>query len=175
MAGETPTIFEWGGGAEAFGRWLNRFYDLVEEEGTLAPLFGGSVHEEHRTHVLAWWIEVMGGPADYSANLGGYPAMLAHHRGLAITPEQRRLFVTLLSRAADEVELPGDPEFRAAIMGLCRVGLAPRRPQLRPRRRGRGGRGARAPLGLGSRSALRGLGWSRFTGSPGHSLMIFNE
>lgn len=58
---ETPTIYEWGGGTEAFGRWLNRFYDLVEEEGTLAPLFGGTVTEEHRDHVLAWWCEVMGG------------------------------------------------------------------------------------------------------------------
>ena len=45
---DTPTILEWGGGTEAFGRWLDRFYDLVEEEGTLAPLFGGTVSEEHR-------------------------------------------------------------------------------------------------------------------------------
>jgi hemoglobin len=114
---ETPTIYEWAGGTEAFGRWLNRFYDLVEEEGTLAPLFGGTVTKEHREHVLAWWCEVMGGPAEYTAKLGGYPAMLAHHRGLAITREQRRLFVNLLSQAADEAELPADPEFRAAIIG----------------------------------------------------------
>jgi hemoglobin len=119
---ETPTIYEWGGGTDAFRRWLDRFYGLIEEEGTLAPLFGGTVGEEHRTHALAWWIEVMGGPADYSANLGGYPSMLAHHRGLEITPEQRRLFVTLLSQAADEVELPADPEFRAAIMGYAEWG-----------------------------------------------------
>ncbi len=119
---ETPTIYEWGGGVEAFRRWLDRFYDLVAEEGSLAPLFGGTVSEEHRDHVLVWWVEVMGGPAEYTAKLGGYPAMLAHHRGLAITPDQRRLFVNLLSRAADEAELPGDPEFRAAIIGYAEWG-----------------------------------------------------
>jgi hemoglobin len=27
---ETPTIYEWGGGTEAFRRWLERFHDLVE-------------------------------------------------------------------------------------------------------------------------------------------------
>ncbi len=27
---EPPTIFDWGGGREAFERWLNLFYDLVE-------------------------------------------------------------------------------------------------------------------------------------------------
>ena len=48
--------------------------------------------------------------------------MLARHRGLAITPEQRLVFVTLLSRAADDVGLPADPEFRAAIMSYAEWG-----------------------------------------------------
>jgi hemoglobin len=121
MAG-TPTIYEWAGGADAFRLWLYRFYDLVEEDGTLLGLFGGTVTREHRDHVVAWWVEVMGGPAEYTAKLGGYAAMLAHHRDLAITPEQRRLFVTLLSQAADEVELPADPEFRAAVIGYAEWG-----------------------------------------------------
>ncbi|HEY2479387.1 MAG TPA: hypothetical protein VGI17_11745 [Solirubrobacterales bacterium] len=96
---------------------------LVEEEGSPAPLFGGTVSEQHRAHPLAWWVEVMGGPADYTADLGGgYPAMLAHHRDMAITAEQRRLFVNLLSQAADEAELPADPEFRAAIVGYAEWG-----------------------------------------------------
>ena len=64
----------------------------------------------------------MGGPAEYTGELGGYPHMLAKHRGLAITPQQRLRFVTLLSRAADEVELPADPEFRAAIMAYAEWG-----------------------------------------------------
>jgi hemoglobin len=119
---ETKTIYEWAGGTEAFERWLNVFYDLVEEDDGLAPLFGGRVGEEHRVHVLAWWVEVMGGPADYSAGLGGYPAMLAHHRGLGITPDLRLRFVTLLSEAADRADLPADPEFRAAIMGYAEWG-----------------------------------------------------
>ena len=35
----------------------------------------------------------------YTEELGGYENMLAHHRGLAITPEQRFRFASLLSRA----------------------------------------------------------------------------
>jgi hemoglobin len=61
----------------------------------------------------------MGGPADYTERLGGYERMLGRHRGLAITPEQRLRFVTLLSAAADDVELPADPEFRGAIVGYA--------------------------------------------------------
>src|ERR1700738_3376235 len=103
---EPPTIYGWAGGAEAFERWLNVFYDLVEGDDLLAPLFGGTVSAEHRDHVAAWWIEVMGGPTRYGEQLGGYESMVAHHRGLHITPEQRLRFVTLLSAAADAADLP---------------------------------------------------------------------
>ncbi len=119
---DPPTIYEWGGGSEAFERWLNVFYDLVEGDELLAPLFGGIVSEAHRDHVTAWWVEVMGGPARYGEELGGYEAMLSHHRGLEIGAEQRLRFVTLLSRAADEAGLPDDPEFRAAIVGYAEWG-----------------------------------------------------
>src|SRR3954469_16580986 len=105
MADETPTIYEWAGRRPAFEHWLNAFYDLVEQDELLAPLFGGQVSEEHRDHVTTWWCEVMGGPARYSDKLGGYEHMLGKHRDLAITHEQRLRFVTLLSRAADEADL----------------------------------------------------------------------
>jgi hemoglobin len=117
-----PTIYEWGGGREAFARWLDAFYDLVEAEPLLAPLFGGTVSREHRDHVTDWWCEVMGGPAVYSDARGGYEHMLAKHRGLAIEGEARLAFVTLLSRAADATGMPADPEFRAAVMGYAEWG-----------------------------------------------------
>ena len=123
MADAIPTICEWAGGRPAFARWLDRFYDLVEAEAQdIAALFGGHVSREHRERVTDWWTEVMGGPATYSEQRGGYEHMLGRHRGLAITPEQRLAFVTLLSRAADDAGLPADPEFRAAIMGYAEWG-----------------------------------------------------
>jgi hemoglobin len=117
-----PTILEWGGGPDAFRRWLDVFYDLIEREPLIAPLFGGTVSEQHRALAAAWWVEVMGGAADYTEHHGGYATMLGHHRGMAITPEQRLRFVTLLSQAADDAGLPDDPEFRAAILGYAEWG-----------------------------------------------------
>lgn len=123
MADMIPTISEWAGGRVAFARWLNRFYDLVEcEAPDIAALFGGRVSREHREHVTDWWTEVMGGPAVYSQQRGGYEHMLSRHQGLAITPAQRLAFVTLLSRATDDTGLPADPEFRAALMGYAEWG-----------------------------------------------------
>jgi truncated hemoglobin YjbI len=51
---EPPTIYEWGAGREAFERWLNAFYDLVERDDLLSPLFGGRVSREHRRNVTTW-------------------------------------------------------------------------------------------------------------------------
>ncbi len=120
--GETPSIYDWIGGTEAIGRWLNAFYDEVERDELLAPVFGGLVSQEHREHVTAWWAEVMGGPDVYSELLGGYEHMLAKHRGLAISPEQRLRFVTLLSAAADTAKIPDDPEARSALMSYAEWG-----------------------------------------------------
>ena len=66
MGDAVATIYDWAGGRDAFVRWLNRFYDLIEVEAPeIAAMFGGRVSEEHRAHVTDWWVEVMGGPATY--------------------------------------------------------------------------------------------------------------
>ncbi len=119
---DTPSLVAWAGGPEAFRRLIDAFYDRVEGDDLLAPLFPGGVSEEHRAHVTAWWVEVFGGPAAYTAELGGYRRMLDHHRGLGITAEQRFRFATLMSRAADDAGLPDDPEFRAAFVGYVEWG-----------------------------------------------------
>jgi hemoglobin len=115
-------LYEWAGGGEAFVRLINAFYDRVERDPLLAPFFPGGVSLAHREHVTAWWVEVFGGPTAYTAHHGGYETMLAHHRDLGITSEQRLRFATLMSQAADDAQLPGDPEFRAALVGYLEWG-----------------------------------------------------
>jgi hemoglobin len=119
---ETPSLYEWAGGRVALERMINAFYDRVERDELLSPFFPGGVHAEHREHVTTWWCEVFGGPPEYTDKLGGYESMLAHHRGLGITAEQRFRFASLMSRAADDAELPDDPEFRAALVGYLEWG-----------------------------------------------------
>jgi hemoglobin len=116
------TLYEWAGGGVAFERLINAFYDRVEHDELLSPMFPGGVTEEHRVHVIAWWSEVFGGPAGYTSALGGYEHMLAKHRDLAITPEQRFRFATLMSHAADDAGLPDDPEFRSAFVAYVEWG-----------------------------------------------------
>jgi hemoglobin len=121
-ADQTPTLYEWAGGAPAIEGLINAFYDRVEGDDLISPFFPGGVSAEHRDHVVAWWSEVFGGPDRYTRELGGYERMLGRHRGLGIDSEQRRRFVSLMSLAADDAGLPDDPEFRSALMAYLEWG-----------------------------------------------------
>lgn len=101
---------------------IDCFYDRVEHDELISPLFPDGVTKEHRDHVAAWWQEVFGGPARYSNDLGGYAHMVDKHRDLAITAEQRRRFVEVMSVAADDAGLPSDPEFRSALLAYLEWG-----------------------------------------------------
>jgi hemoglobin len=117
-----PTLFDWAGGEGPLRAFIDAFYDRVERDDQLSPFFPGGVSEAHRAHVAAWWGEVLGGPPAYTERHGGYDAMLAHHRGLGITAEQRHRFASSLSLALDDAGLPDDPEFRAAVIGYVEWG-----------------------------------------------------
>jgi hemoglobin len=119
---DPPTLYAWAGGRNAFERLIDAFYDRVEADDLISPLFPGGVSREHRDHVILWWSEVFGGPTEYTEQLGGYHRMVTRHRDLAITPEQRLRFATLMSLAADDAGLPDDPEFRSAFIAYVEWG-----------------------------------------------------
>ena len=110
------TLYEWAGGTKAFERLIDACYDRVEADDLLAGFFPGGVHAEHRDHVAAWWSEVFGGPVRYTEELRAYEHMLAKHRDLGITAEQRFRVASLMSLAAGDAGLPDDPEFRSALV-----------------------------------------------------------
>jgi hemoglobin len=118
---ETPTLYEWAGGTDAFVRLTEAFYARVTKDDLLAPLFA-RMDPDHARYVAVWLAEVFGGPAAYTDEHGGYEHMVGKHIGMAITEPQRRRWVNLIQDAADEAGLPGDPEFRAAFLGYIEWG-----------------------------------------------------
>lgn len=132
---ETPTLYDWAGGADAFRRLTEVFYDAVEKDDVLAPVFA-SMSLDHREHVAIWLGEVFGGPSRYTDELGGYPEMLRHHLGLGLTEAQRVRWAALIAASADAAGLPSDPEFRSAFVAYVewgtRIALANSQPGAAP-------------------------------------------
>ena len=121
MSGDTPSLYEWAGGGEALERLTELFYEKVRADELLEPVFRG-MDAHHPQYVAMWLGEVFGGPARYTEERGGYPHMLAKHRERALTEPMRRRWVQLICDAADDAELPSDPEFRSAFVAYIEWG-----------------------------------------------------
>ncbi len=132
---DTPTLYEWAGGAAAFERLTTAFYERVLADELVGPLFA-RMPSDHPHDVAVWLQEVCGGPPAYTEQHGGYPHMLAKHIGLAISEAQRARWAQLMLLAADDAALPRDPEFRSAFVAYIewgtRLALANSEPGAEP-------------------------------------------
>lgn len=107
------TLFEHAGGEEAIHRLEEIFYASVLADPVLAPLFGAG-RPEHVDHLTAFTVESFGGPDRFTRELG-FDHLIAVHRGLRITEEQRQRFIELYMRALDAAGMPADEPFRRAV------------------------------------------------------------
>jgi hemoglobin len=107
------TLFEHAGGEAALHRLEQAFYDSVLRDPLLKPLFGAG-RPTHVDHLTAFTAESFGGPDRFSREIG-FAHLIAVHRGLKITEEQRQRFVDLYVATLDTAGLPSDPVFRDAV------------------------------------------------------------
>lgn len=117
----TPSLATWGGGGEKFEELFARFYARVREDPVLAPVFA-EMDPHHARLVASFVVEVLGGPADYSANGGSHAGMIGRHLDRHLNHAQRKAWMALLLDTADTCGLPDDPEFRASLVGYLEWG-----------------------------------------------------
>jgi hemoglobin len=116
-----PTLYEWIGGIDALNRLTTRFYEHVQVDALLGPVFA-QMGKDHPAHVAAFLAEVLGGPEEYSRSHGGHAHMIRQHLDRHLRHDQRRRWVALLLETADELGMPDDPEFRSALVGYLEWG-----------------------------------------------------
>ncbi|NUR84505.1 MAG: globin [Nonomuraea sp.] len=115
------TLFEHAGGEDGLRRFIEIFYRSLLADPLLHPLFGEG-RASHVDHLTAFTAETFGGPDTFSKEMGGFPMLIEAHRGLRIEEAQRRRFVELYLRAADEAGLPDDEPFRASLLSHVEFG-----------------------------------------------------
>lgn len=120
-AGGVPSLYDWMGGHPAIQRLLEVFYQRVQRDDLLGPVFA-NMSPHHVAHVADFFAEVFGGPRRYSAEHGGHPAMIRHHLGKHLDEARRRRWMQLLLDCADEGGVPDDPEFRSAFVAYLEWG-----------------------------------------------------
>ena len=116
------TLYDTLGGLPTLRRLSENFYDRVLADPILAPVFA-NFSREHVDHVAIWLAEVFGGPAEFSATLGGHQALLQSHLGLSIREEHRQRWLELMSAAVSEV-LADRPDVHTTLMAYFDWGTA---------------------------------------------------
>src|SRR3954466_7847744 len=108
-----PSLYEQAGGEAALPRRGGAFSDSVLRDPLLQPLFGAG-QPQHVDHLAMFTAESVGGPDRFSRELG-FAHLIAVHRGLHITEQQRERFVELYLAALDTAGMPDDEPFRSAV------------------------------------------------------------
>jgi hemoglobin len=118
----TPTVYERGGGLEAFEKLTEVFYGKVLKDDLLGDLFS-NMSSEHSKYVAHFLSEVLGGPKLYTEeNKRSHAHMISRHVGRKLDERQRQRWVQLVLESADEIGMPDDPQFRSALVGYLEWG-----------------------------------------------------
>jgi len=111
-----PSLYEFAGGAPAFlGLAAAHHARCLADPELNHPFSHPGQHPQHVERLAAYWAEVLGGPPEYSSSCGDHSSMLQMHAGNGDMTDLGRRFVACFVAAADDVGLPEDPEFRAAL------------------------------------------------------------
>jgi hemoglobin len=121
MESTQQSIYDYAGGEAGLRRIVEIFYNSIFFDPVLLPVFKHPV-ASHIDHLTAFLGEEFGGPKRYSEKFGGFPAIVAVHRGLKIKPEQRERFIDLFMAAIDKAGFAGHPRFIATIRSAIEFG-----------------------------------------------------
>lgn len=120
MMDSVPSLYEFAGGEQALHRLEDTFYGSVLKDPLLQPLFGTG-RPQHVDHLTAFTAESFGGPDRFTRDLG-FGHLIAVHRHLRISEQQRQRFVQLYMAALEASDLPHDAEFREAVLSHVEIG-----------------------------------------------------
>lgn len=110
MTDNEMTVYEMVGGDAVFRQLVNRFYDYVEADPELRPMFPEDLATGREWQFL-FLVQFFGGPAHYIAKRG-HPRLRMRHAPFAINKRAQELWLGHMLRALDEVNV-AEPAYSA--------------------------------------------------------------
>ena len=116
-----PSLYEFAGGDAAFLALAQAHHARCLADPELNhPFSHADQHPQHVERLAQYWAEVLGGPATFSTTCGDESSVLRLHRGNGEMGDLPERFYNCFVAALDDVGLPDDPEFRAAMQAYMR-------------------------------------------------------
>ena len=103
---EVTAIYERVGGYQFFVELVERFYQFVEADSSLRPLYPEDL-EPGKAHLAAFLAQYWGGPRQYSLERG-HPRLRQRHMPFPIGQKERDTWVTHMVSALNSMEISVD-------------------------------------------------------------------
>jgi hemoglobin len=103
------TFYDAVGGEPTFTRLVDRFYDAVETDPVLRPLYPDPDLTQARRRLRLFLMQYWGGPTTYD-ELRGHPRLRMRHSPFAIGPAERDAWLGHMTAAVRSLELPEELE-----------------------------------------------------------------
>ncbi len=97
------TLFEAVGGADYFDALVDAFYDIVEDDTLLRPIYPDDLTLPRR-HTSLFLQQYWGGPSTYS-DQRGHPRLRMRHAPFVIGEPERDAWLAAMTKAVDEVPM----------------------------------------------------------------------
>lgn len=111
--GQMPTVYDAVGGRAFFDRVVDRFYDAVETDALLRPLYPEDLTDSRR-HTAGFFAQYWSGDPSHYSDERGHPRLRMRHMPFAITTAHAEAWLGHM-RAALDAETGLDPEIREAM------------------------------------------------------------
>src|SRR5436190_21071557 len=122
---QRPTLFDYAGGEPAFLALARAHHARCLADPELNhPFSHPDQHPQHVERLAAYWAEVLGGPARYSAECGDHTEVIRMHSGNGDTGDLGERFLACFVAAMDDAGLPDDIEFRQAMRRYMTAAVA---------------------------------------------------
>ena len=110
---QPPTVFAAVGGQQFFDELVSRFYDAVENDDLLRPMYPTDL-EPSRRRLAGFLAQYWGGPADYSA-ARGHPRLRMRHMPFVIGRAERDAWMRHMQASLEEASLPDGSRLNSDI------------------------------------------------------------
>ena len=103
---EVTTVYERVGGSQFFVELVERFYQLVEADFFLRPIYPEDL-EPGKAHLAAFLAQYWGGPSQYSLERG-HPRLRQRQMPFSLGQKERDAWVTHMVSALSSMEISKD-------------------------------------------------------------------
>lgn len=102
------SVYEAAGGREGILKLAAAWHVRVLEDEVVSHAFSHGYHPQHTERLAAYWIEALGGPADYSGQFGDETSVVRTHSGNGIHTEMDERAIACFDQAMDDVGIAHD-------------------------------------------------------------------